>query len=329
MTLFIIRRFVQSVFVILAMITLVFLGVFVIGNPVDVLIDQDAETVDIERMMAMLGLDKPLWEQFYIYIVNLFHGEMGLSFAYGEPALQLILARMPATLELVLVAMLIALTLALPIGLWAGLRPHKRSVRVVMGTSLIGVSIPNFWQGLLLISLFAVTMDWLPAGGRGEVDTLFGITSSLWTKDGWAHLVLPATNLALFNTALVIRLVRANVREIVLLDYIKYAHAKGLHPSRVILVHVLRNTLVVLVTVLGLEFGSLVAFSVITETIFAWPGMGKLIIDSINILDRPVVVAYLIVVVSMFVAINLMVDVFYSLIDPRIRLSDMGSGTSE
>jgi len=310
--------------VILAMVTLVFLGVYVIGNPVDVLIDQDAETVDIERMMTMLGLDKPLWEQFLLYLGNLFRGEMGLSFAYGEPALELIVARVPATLELVLVAMLIALTIALPIGLWAGLRPHLRAVRLVMGTSLVGVSIPNFWQGLLLISLFAVTMDWLPAGGRGQVDTVFGITSSLWTADGWAHLVLPATNLALFNTALIIRLVRANVREIVLLDFVKYAHAKGLHPSRVIFVHIFRNALVVLVTVLGLEIGSLVAFSVITETIFAWPGMGKLLIDSVNILDRPVVVAYLIVVVCMFVAINLVVDVFYSVIDPRIRLSDMG-----
>jgi peptide/nickel transport system permease protein len=329
MTLFIIRRFMQSLFVIVAMVALVFLGVYVIGNPVDVLIDQDAETADIERMTIMLGLDKPIWEQFFLYIGNLFRGEMGLSFAYGEPALELVLARMPATLELVAVSMLIALTIALPIGLWAGLRPHLRSVRFVMGTSLIGVSIPNFWQGLLIISLFAVTMDWLPAGGRGEVDTVFGITSSLWTADGWAHLILPATNLALFNTALIIRLVRANVREIVLLDFVKFAHAKGLSPARVIFVHILRNALVVLVTILGLEIGSLVAFSVITETIFAWPGMGKLIIDSINILDRPVVVAYLIVVVCMFVVINLLVDIFYSVIDPRIRLSDMGSGENE
>lgn len=329
MTLFVIRRVMQSLFVVLAMIALVFLGVFVIGNPVDVLIDQDAETVDIERMIAMLGLDKPLWEQFLIYVGNLFQGEMGLSFAYGEPALELVIARMPATLELVAVAMLIALTIALPIGLWAGLRPRLRSVRFVMGTSLVGVSIPNFWQGLLIISLFAVTMDWLPAGGRGEVDTVFGITSSLWTADGWAHLILPATNLALFNTALIIRLVRANVREIVLLDFVKYAHAKGLSARRVIFVHILRNALVVLVTVLGLEVGSLVAFSVITETIFAWPGMGKLIIDSINILDRPVVVAYLIVVVCMFVVINLVVDIFYCIIDPRIRLSDMGSGSND
>ena len=310
----------QSALVVLTMIALVFIGIYVIGNPVDVLIDQDAEKVDFERMIAMLGLDRPLWEQFAIYLGNLLRGEMGRSFAYGEPALNLVVERIPATLELVFVAMLISLTLAIPIGMWAGLYPKRSSSRAVMGISIIGVSIPNFWQGLMLILIFAVMLDWLPSGGRGDVATVMGITSSLWTTDGWSHLLLPATNLALFNMALIIRLLRANVREIVLLDYIKYAHAKGLFRSRVIFVHIFKNTLVVLVTVLGLEIGSLIAYSVITETIFSWPGMGKLIIDSIYILDRPVIVAYLIVVVMMFIIINLLVDITYSIIDPRIRL---------
>ncbi|MBT6274194.1 MAG: ABC transporter permease [Chromatiales bacterium] len=329
MTEFIIRRLLQSSLVVLVMISLVFVGVYVIGNPVDVLIDQDAEKVDFERMVAMLGLDRPLWEQFLVYVGNLLTGEMGRSFAYGEPALRLVVERIPATLELVTVAVMLSLVVAVPLGMWAGLYPERKSTRAVMGMSIVGVSIPNFWQGLMLILLFAVLLDWLPSGGRGDVATVFGIESSLWTLDGWAHLILPATNLALFNMTLVIRLLRASVREIVLLDYIKFAHAKGLRRARIICVHVFKNTLVVLITVLGLEVGSLIAYSVITETIFSWPGMGKLIIDSIYILDRPVIVAYLIVVVMMFILINLIVDIAYSLIDPRIRLGSAGGARRE
>ena len=329
MTVFIIRRLIQSALVVLIVISLVFIGIYLIGDPVDVLIDQDAEKVDYERMVAMLGLDRPLWEQFLVYVGNLLSGEMGRSFAYGEPALKLVLERMPATLELVFVAVLIALLVAIPLGMWAGLHPEKKSARTIMGISIIGVSIPNFWQGLLLILIFAVWLGWMPSGGRGEVATVLGITSSLWTVDGWSHLILPATNLALFNMTLVIRLLRANVREIVLLDYVKFAHAKGLTRKRIIFVHIFKNTLVVLITVLGLEIGSLIAYSVITETIFSWPGMGKLIIDSIYILDRPVIVAYLIVVVMLFIIINLLVDITYSIIDPRIRMGGLESGNGE
>lgn len=329
MSTFIIRRLMQSALVVFVMVALVFIGIYVIGNPVDVLIDQDAEKVDFERMVAMLGLDRPLWEQFAVYIGNLLTGEMGRSFAYGEPALKLVVERIPATLELVFVAMLISLTLAIPLGIWSGLHPRKPSSRTIMGVSIVGVSIPNFWQGLMLILIFAVFLDWFPSGGRGEVQTIFGIESSLWTADGWSHLILPATNLALFNLTLVIRILRASVREIVLLDYIKFAHAKGLSAARIICVHIFKNTLVVLVTVLGLEIGSLIAYSVITETIFSWPGMGKLIIDSIYILDRPVIIAYLIVVVMMFIVINLLVDITYSIIDPRIRLGGRGNSPNE
>ena len=250
---------------------------------------------------------------------------MGRSFAYGEPALDLVIERIPATLELVFVAVLMSLLIAIPLGMWAGLYPDNNSSRTIMGVSIIGVSIPNFWQGLLLILIFAVLLGWMPSGGRGEVTTVFGIKSSLWTADGWSHLLLPATNLALFNMTLVIRLLRANVREIALLDYIKFARAKGLRRSRIVFVHIFKNTLVVLITVLGLEIGSLIAYSVITETIFSWPGMGKLIIDSIYILDRPVIVAYLIVVVMLFITINLVVDITYSIIDPRIRVGGMRS----
>ena len=316
----------QSALVVVTLVGLVFIGVYIIGNPVDVLIDQDAEKVDFERMVAMLGLDRPLWEQFAVYLGNLATGEMGRSFAYGEPALELVLERIPATLELVFVAMLISLVLAVPLGMWAGLHPRKVSSRSIMGVSIVGVSIPNFWQGLMLILIFAVLLDWLPSGGRGDVVTVLGVESSLWTLDGWGHLLMPATNLALFNMTLVIRLLRANVREIVLLDYVKFARAKGLAAKRIVFVHIFKNTLVVLITVLGLEIGSLIAYSVVTETVFAWPGMGKLIIDSIYILDRPVIVAYLIVVVMMFITINLLVDITYSIIDPRIRLGGGATG---
>lgn len=257
-------------------------------------------------------------------LVNLSQGDLGWSFAYGEPALGLVFERMPATLELVSVAMVMALSVGIPLGLYAGLHPERSMARLLMGTSIVGISIPSFWQALVLIFLLAVSLQVLPAGGRAEAVTVFGVTSSLWTLDGWSHVFLPALNLALSQCTLIIRLVRTNVCEIALLDYIRFAWAKGLPRRRIVYVHILRNTLVVLVTVIGLQLGSLIAYSVITETIFAWPGMGKLIIDSITRLDRPVTVAYLMVVVFIFITINLLVDILYTVIDPRIRLRGSG-----
>lgn len=326
MTLYIIRRLLQSLMVVLAMTILVFVGVYMIGNPVDVLVGTEADQEDFERMVRILGLDKPLWQQFLFYLGNLVRGDLGNSFAYSEPALKLVIQRMPATFELVFVAMVMALTLAIPLGMYTGLRPDTRTSRFIMGTSIVGVSIPNFWQGLLLIFVLAVSLRWLPSGGRGDVATVLGVTSSLWTLDGWSHVVMPAVNLALFQCTLVIRLTRANVREIVLLDYIRFARAKGLASGRIVFVHILKNILVVLITVIGLQIGSLIAYSVVTETVFAWPGMGKLIIDSVYILDRPVIVAYLIVIVFIFVTINLIVDILYSVVDPRIRLGERRAG---
>ena len=192
-----------------------------------------------------------------------------------------------------------------------------------MAGSILGFSLPSFWVGLMMILVFAVMLGWLPSTGRGEIGVFMGIESSLFTWDGLAHLLMPALNLALFKISLVIRLVRAGVRETLLMDYVKFARAKGLHMRRVIWVHVFRNILIPVVTVLGLEFGSVVAFAVVTETVFAWPGMGKLIIDSIAVLDRPIVVAYLMLIVCLFVIINLAVDVLYSMIDPRVRLGDL------
>jgi peptide/nickel transport system permease protein len=321
-TVFVIRRLMQAVLVLFVMSLLVFVGVFHIGDPIEILISPDATQIEMEQARVRLGLDRPLWEQYGLFLLNAMQGDLGRSFVYNQPPLRVIFERMPATMELAVAAMLITVVVGLPLGLWAGLRPDTVAGRTIMAGSILGFSLPSFWVGLTLIMLFAVHLGWLPATGRGDVDTLFGIPSSLWTADGWTHLLLPAVNLALANTALVIRLVRAGVREAMLSDYVKFARAKGLTARRVVGVHVLKNILIPVVTVLGLEFGGLIAFAVVTETIFAWPGMGKLIIDSINLLDRPMIVAYLLLIVFIVIAINLLVDVLYSVLDPRVRLSD-------
>ena len=325
MTVFLIRRLMQSVVVLFVMSIIVFAGVYAIGNPIDILISPDADQFERERAIAALGLDRPLLEQYFVYLGNLMQGDLGRSFVFNEPALKLILARLPATLELAAVAMLLSLVVGIPLGMWAGLRPHSIAGRSIMAGSIVGFSVPNFWQGLMLIMVFAVMLGWLPAFGRGDTATFLGIESSLWTLDGLSHLILPSLNLALFKMSLVIRLTRAGMREALLQDYVKFARAKGLSSRRVVFVHVFKNILVPLVTVIGLELGSVIAFAVVTETIFSWPGMGKLIIDSIFVLDRPVIVAYLIVIVLMFITINLVVDLLYSLLDPRVRLSDIKS----
>ncbi len=315
----------QSGLVLLVMSLLVFIGVFAIGNPVDILINPDADQADIERAIKALGLDKPMWEQYWIFLVNALQGDLGRSFVFNIPALQLIWQRMPATLELAAFAMFLAIFLGLPLGMIAGLKPDSWIGRTIMSGSILGFSLPTFWVGLMMILFFAVYLGWLPASGRGETVDLFGVPVSFLTLNGLSHLILPATNLALFKLSLTIRLARAGTREAMLMDYVKFAKAKGLSHRRVVLVHVFKNIMIPVVTVLGLELGNVIAFSVVTETIFAWPGMGKLIIDSINVLDRPVIVAYLLMTVAMFIVINLVVDVIYSLLDPRVRLGDLKS----
>jgi peptide/nickel transport system permease protein len=322
MLVFIIRRLMQSAVVLFVMSLLVFVGVYAIGNPVDILINPNADQEDIARAIRGLGLDKPLWEQYLVFLKQAALGDLGKSFAFNVPALQLILERMPATLELATAAMLIAVVVGLPLGLWAGLKPDSFAGKSIMAGSILGFSLPTFWVGLMLIMVFSVYLGWLPSNGRGPTTDLFGIPVSFLSWDGIRHLIMPATNLALFNLALVIRLTRAGTREALLQDYVKFARAKGLSDARVIGVHVLKNISIPIVTVTGLQFGTLIAFAIVTETIFAWPGMGKLIIDSINVLDRPVIVAYLLIIVTLFIAINLAVDVLYSVLDPRVRLGD-------
>ena len=323
MIVYLVRRVGQSLLAVMAMAVLVFLGVFFIGNPVDVLVSPEASQAQIAATVERLGLDRPLYEQFGIFVWNALHGDLGTSFVYGRPALEIILDRLPATLELALVALALSVGIGIPLGVWAGLRPHGIAGRTIMGGSILGFSLPNFWQGMLLILVFAVLLGWLPAGGRGETTEFLGMQVSFLTWDGLSHLILPAINLALFKMSLIIRLARANTREVCMQDYVKFARAKGLSPRRVVLVHVLKNIMIPVVTIIGLELGSMVAFAIVTETVFAWPGMGKLLIDSINLLDRPVIVAYLMLTVLIIVGINLLVDVIYSLLDPRIRLSEM------
>lgn len=320
MTVYLLRRLFQAFGVVVAMSVLVFVGVYGIGNPIDILIAPDADQIERERAIRALGLDRPLWEQYVWFVANALQGDLGRSFAYNEPALQLILQRMPATLELAFGAMILAVAIGLPLGLYAGLYPNSPLSKGIMAGSILGFSLPTFWVGLMLIMLFAVHLGWLPASGRGETATLFGVQWSFLTANGLAHLAMPAFNLALFKISLVIRLTRAGVREVMLSDYVKFARAKGLSARRVTFVHVLKNIMIPVVTVTGLELGSTIAFSVVTETVFAWPGMGKLIIDSINRLDRPVMVAYLMIIVLMFVVINLVVDILYTVLDPRVRL---------
>ncbi|MBN9526480.1 MAG: ABC transporter permease [Alphaproteobacteria bacterium] len=323
MTAYVIRRLLQAALVLFVMSLLVFFGVYLIGDPVEIFVAADADQVERARAIAALGLDKPIWEQYTSFVQGALGGDFGRSFVFGLPAVTLILQRLPATLELAFAAVFLTVVIGLPLGLWAGLRPDGFAGRTILAGSILGFSLPTFWVGIMLILVFAVQLGWLPSNGRGPVAEFLGIKSSLFTVDGWRHLILPAINLALLNIALMIRLVRAGVREVLPLDYIRFARAKGLSWGRIVGVHVMKNIMLPVVTVLGLELGAVIAFAVVTESIFNWPGMGKLIIDSIQRLDRPVVVAYLMVTVAIVIFINLVVDVVYSLLDPRIRLKDL------
>ena len=315
-----VRRLGQSFLVLVAMSLLVFVGVYAIGNPIELLVNPQADAIERARATAALGLDKPLYAQFASFLLGALHGDLGRSFVFNIPAIQLVLERLPATLELALCATVLAIALGIPLGLIAGLKPHSWIGRTIMAGSILGFSLPTFWVGLVLIMVFSVQLGWLPPNGRGETVLLFGVPVSFLTLDGLKHLAMPALNLALFKLSLLIRLTRAGAREALLQDYVRFARAKGLGPARVIGVHVLKNILIPIVTVIGLELGSVIAFAIVTESIFAWPGTGKLLIDSINQLDRPVIVAYLMVIVVIFVVINFAVDVLYSLLDPRVRL---------
>jgi peptide/nickel transport system permease protein len=323
MTLFIFRRVLQGMLVIFLMSLVVFVGIYQIGNPVDILINPEAPPHIRQQTIERLGLDQPLPTQYIRFALGALQGDLGDSYVYNVPAFQLIAAALPATLELAFAGLFLALVMGIPLGMWAGYRPDHWSSKLIMGLSILGFSLPTFWVGLMMIVVFSVELGVLPSGGRGDTRSLLGIELSFLTWDGLTHLLLPALNLALFKLGLIIRLVRASMQEVLKQDFIRFARAKGLPRRSVVGVHAFRNILLPLTTVVGLEFGSLVAFAVVTETIFSWPGMGTLIIKSIAVLDRPVIVAYLMLTALLFVIINLLVDIAYSFLDPRVRLSEV------
>lgn len=316
---YLIHRVLQA-FIVMAVISLlVFVGVYAVGNPIDVLISPDATQQIREQAIHAYGLDQPLWKQYADFVGRLVEGDFGRSFVYNMPVLELIGSRLPATLELALTAVVGATLLGVPLGMYAGYRPDGFIAKAIMIVSVFGFSVPTFWIGLVLIFTFAVTLGWLPAGGRGETVTILGVDWSFLTFDGLTHLLLPAFNLSLFKFAIMVRLARAGTRETMLSDTVKFARAAGESEATILRRHVLRLIAIPIVAVFGLELGSTLAFAVVTETIFSWPGVGKLIIDSISVLDRPVMVAYLMLVAFFFILVNLAVDLSYALLDPRLR----------
>ncbi|MDO5529864.1 MAG: ABC transporter permease [Paracoccus sp. (in: a-proteobacteria)] len=321
MLVYLLRRIAQSVFVLLAMMVIVFFGIYMVGNPVDILVAPDATPLEVEQAKARLGLDQPVVVQFWNFFVNALQGDLGRSFVHGESAVRLILYYMPATLELAALGLFFAILIGVPLGVYAGYKSDKWQGRAIMTGSIFGFSLPNFWVGMLLILIFAVQLQWLPSTGRGQTVEVLGMRLSIFSSNGLKYMILPAITLALYKASLVIRLARAGTQEALVQDYVKFARAKGLSETRILIVHVLKNIMIPIVTVLGLELGSMIAFAVVTESVFAWPGMGKLLIDSIRSLDRPVVVAYLMLTVVIFIVINLVVDIVYTLLDPRVRVT--------
>lgn len=320
MTRFVIGRLFQGALLMLVISALVFFAIFFIGDPVEVLINPEATAADRQRAVERLGLDRPMLAQYFDFLGGLLQGDVGSSWVFNRPALDVMFERIPATLELAVGAIFVSVLIGVPLGLIAGLYPQALPSRVMMSGSIVAFSVPAFWVAILLIIVFSVELGWLPATGRGDTVDVFGVPISLFTLDGLRHAALPIATLALSRIALVMRLVRAGTQEVIGQDYITLARAKGVPEGRILRVHVLGNLMIPLVTVLGLDFAGLMAFAVVTESIFAWPGMGKLIIDSIFRLDRPMIVAYLVCVAGLFVLVNLLVDLIYGFLDPRVSL---------
>ena len=307
---YVVKRFAQMIVVLFIVSLLVFLLTNFIGDPVDMLVPENATLEQIESARARLGLDKPLPVQYGIFIRDVLHGNFGKSYIYGKPAMDLIFERMPATLELVAVAACLVLCIAIPLGVYAGAYPKRASSKLIMSGSILGISLPSFWVGMMMIYIFAVVLRLLPASGRGNTVMVGNVALSIF----------PAITLALTNVATMLRLTRSGILENMRQDYIKFARAKGVPAKSILFGHALKNALIPVVTIFGMDLGNMIAFTTITETIFAWPGMGKLLIDAINKSDRPIIVAYLMAAACMFVVLNFIVDILYTLIDPRIEL---------
>jgi peptide/nickel transport system permease protein len=319
---FVLRRLLQAVIVMVAVAFIAFMLFQYVGDPVVFLLGQDAKPDQIQQLRTDLGLDQPFFVQFWHFLANAAQGEFGLSLRQGAKVSRLIGERFPATLELSLCAALMAILIGIPMGVYAALRRGTFMSQLFLTLSLLGVSLPTFLIGILLILVFAVLLGWFPSFGRGEVTPLGWWNTGLLTTDGWHHIVLPAVTLAIFQLTLIMRLVRAEMLEVLRTDYIKFARARGL-PDRVIhFGHALKNTLVPVMTIIGLQLGTLIAFSIITETVFQWPGMGLLFIQAVTFADIPVMAAYLCLIALIFVVINLVVDLLYFAVDPRLRVGN-------
>ena len=326
MTVFILRRLAQAVIVMLTLAFIAFMLFQYVGDPVTNLLGQDATPEQRSQLRADLGLDKPFPVQFAAFVGNALQGEFGLSLRQGRKVSALIVERFPATVELAFGAALLALSFGIPMGVYAALKRGNFLAQALMAFSLLGVSLPTFLIGILLILLFAVTLKVLPSFGRGETVALGAWTSGLFTLDGWKHLILPAVTLCIFQLTLIMRLVRAEMLEVLRTDYIKFARARGLPDRAVYFGHALKNTLVPVITITGLQLGSLIAFAIITETVFQWPGMGLLFIQAVQFADIPVMAAYLCLIALIFVIINLIVDMLYFAVYPRLRIDKSTAG---
>jgi len=318
---FVLRRLAQAVVVMVVVAFIAFLLFQYVGDPVVFLLGQDAKPDQIRQMRADLGLDRPFFVQFWHFLMNAAQGEFGLSLRQGAKVSRLIIERLPATLELAIVAAILAVAIGVPMGVYAALRRGSFMSQVAMSLSLLGVSLPTFLIGILLILVFSVWLGWLPSFGRGETVSIGRWTTGLLTRDGWAHMVLPAITLAVFQLTLIMRLVRSEMLEVLRTDYIKFARARGLSDRAIHFGHALRNTLVPVMTITGLQLGQLIAFAIITETVFQWPGMGLLFIQAVTFADIPIMAAYLCLIALIFVVINLVVDLLYFVVDPRLRVS--------
>jgi peptide/nickel transport system permease protein len=321
---FILRRLAQAVIVMVSVAFIAFMLFQYVGDPVVFLLGQDATPDQVRELRTELGLDRSFFVQFWHFLANAVQGEFGLSLRQGAKVSRLIAERFPATLELSMVAAVLALMVGIPMGVYAALRRGTFMSQVFMTVSLLGVSLPTFLIGILLILLFAVTLGWFPSFGRGDVTQLGWWSTGLLTPKGWHHITLPAITLAIFQLTLIMRLVRAEMLEVLRTDYIKFARARGLTNRAVHFGHALKNTLVPVMTITGLQLGGLIAFAIITETVFQWPGMGLLFIQAVTFADIPVMAAYLCLIALIFVVINLIVDLLYFAVDPRLRVEKAG-----
>jgi peptide/nickel transport system permease protein len=323
---FILRRFIQSVGVMLTVALIAFMMFQFVGDPVTIMLGQEATPMERDRLREQLGLNQPVVVQFYHFVTNALQGDFGLSLRQGQKVSNLLAERLPATLELSFAAAALALAVGLPLGVYTALRRHGALSQLLLGLSLLGVSLPTFLIGILLILVFSVTLGWLPSYGRGDVVRLGWWSTGFLTASGWQHLILPAITLSLFQMTLVLRLVRSEMLEVLRTDYIKFARARGLTRRAIHFGHALKNTMVPVITIMGLQLGGIIAFAIVTETVFQWPGMGLLFIQAVQFADIPVMAAYLCLISLIFVMINLIVDLLYFAVDPRLRAGVGKSG---